>query len=60
MKFITEEWLKSSESDLHITLACQILNWEPKVPLKEGLEKTIVYFDQLLTSEISRNSKLSY
>lgn len=32
-----------------ITLAKEKLNgWEPQVPLREGLEKTIAYFDQLL------------
>ena len=39
-----------------ITLARDKLNWEPKVPLEEGLKKTIDYFDGLLTSnrEVSR------
>ena len=33
-----------------ITLAQEKLNgWEPKVPLRKGLEKTIEYFDQLLS-----------
>ena len=27
-----------------ITLAKELLGWEPKVPLKEGLAKTIEYF----------------
>lgn len=31
-----------------ITLAKSQLNWEPKVPLEEGLSKTIVYFKDLL------------
>ena len=31
-----------------IALAKKELNWEPKVSLREGLEKTIVYFDNLL------------
>lgn len=31
-----------------ITLAKEILSWEPLVPLRQGLEKTIVYFDNLL------------
>ncbi|MCF8349147.1 MAG: SDR family oxidoreductase [Bacteroidales bacterium] len=31
-----------------ITLAKEKLNWEPKIPLEEGLVKTIEYFDQLL------------
>jgi UDP-glucuronate decarboxylase len=33
-----------------ITLAKEVLKWEPKVPLDEGLRRTIDYFDQLLTS----------
>jgi UDP-glucuronate decarboxylase len=31
-----------------ITLAKAKLGWEPKVPLKDGLKKTIAYFDELL------------
>ena len=31
-----------------ITLAKEKLGWEPKVPLREGLAKTIEYFDSLL------------
>jgi len=35
-----------------ITLAKEKLNgWEPKVPLREGLEKTIAYFDKLLAEK---------
>ena len=30
-----------------ITLAKALLGWEPKVPLKEGLAKTIAYFRTL-------------
>ncbi|HEX5477675.1 MAG TPA: UDP-glucuronic acid decarboxylase family protein [Burkholderiales bacterium] len=33
-----------------ITLAREKLGWEPKVPLDEGLKKTIAYFDGLLKS----------
>ncbi len=33
-----------------ITLAKQELNWEPKIPLRDGLVKTIEYFDTLLKS----------
>ncbi|MDQ3002860.1 MAG: SDR family oxidoreductase [Fibrobacterota bacterium] len=33
-----------------ITLAKKELGWTPKVELKEGLEKTIAYFDSLLSS----------
>lgn len=32
-----------------IALAKNVLNWEPKVSLREGLEKTIRYFDELLS-----------
>ncbi len=32
----------------NISLAKEKLNWEPKIPLNEGLVKTIDYFDQLL------------
>jgi UDP-glucuronate decarboxylase len=35
-----------------ITLAKEKLDWEPKVPLREGLEKTIVYFSDLLKEDI--------
>ena len=31
-----------------ISLARKELNWEPKINLKEGLEKTIMYFDNLI------------
>lgn len=31
-----------------ITLAKEILNWEPKVAIEEGLTKTIEYFSQIL------------
>lgn len=33
-----------------ITMAKTILNWTPHRPLREGLEKTIAYFDELLSS----------
>jgi UDP-glucuronate decarboxylase len=32
-----------------ITQAKAVLGWEPRVPLEIGLEKTIAYFDKLLT-----------
>jgi dTDP-glucose 4,6-dehydratase len=32
----------------NITLARQHLGWEPKIPLKDGLKRTIAYFDDLL------------
>jgi UDP-glucuronate decarboxylase len=34
-----------------ITLAKKHLGWEPKVALKDGLKRTIDYFDKLLASE---------
>ena len=33
-----------------ISLAKDILKWKPKIPLKEGLLKTINYFDRVLTN----------
>jgi len=35
-----------------ITLAREKLDWEPKVELREGLEKTIAYFSDLLKADI--------
>ncbi len=32
-----------------ITRARELLGWEPKVPLRVGLEKTIAWFDRLLS-----------
>jgi UDP-glucuronate decarboxylase len=32
------------------TLAKQVLQWEPKVPLEEDLRRTIAYFDDLLSA----------
>lgn len=34
-----------------ITLAKKELDWEPKIALKEGLTKTIAYFDELLKQQ---------
>jgi UDP-glucuronate decarboxylase len=34
-----------------ITLAKEKLGWKPKVPLSQGLEKTIVYFSELLKAK---------
>ncbi|RPJ86998.1 MAG: NAD-dependent epimerase/dehydratase family protein, partial [Acidobacteria bacterium] len=34
-----------------ITLARQLLGWEPTVPLREGLRLTIDYFDRLLSDQ---------
>ena len=34
----------------NIAKARELLGWEPKIPLRDGLAKTIAYFDELLTS----------
>ena len=34
-----------------ISKARELLHWEPKTPLREGLVKTIAYFDQLLKED---------
>ena len=36
-----------------ITRARKLLRWQPKVPLEEGLKRTIAYFESLL----SRNTE---
>jgi len=38
-----------------ITLARERLSWTPKIPLEEGLLKTITYFDDLLGSGYEQN-----
>jgi UDP-glucuronate decarboxylase len=39
-----------------ITLAREKLGWEPKVPLREGLEKSIGYFSDLLKTDIIKDA----
>lgn len=34
-----------------ITKAKTVLNWEPRTPLRDGLAKTIAYFNELLSSD---------
>jgi UDP-glucuronate decarboxylase len=34
-----------------ISVARKVLSWEPRTPLKEGLKRTIAYFDALLKDE---------
>ena len=34
-----------------ITKANELLDWQPTTPLREGLVKTIAYFDELLKTE---------
>jgi UDP-glucuronate decarboxylase len=36
-----------------IGLARRVLGWEPKVPLEEGLKKTIAYFDRVLSGAVA-------
>lgn len=30
----------------------EVLGWGPKVPLDEGLERTVAYFDQVLSRTV--------
>ena len=39
-----------------IGLAKRILNWEPRVPLETGLERTIAYFDAQLAKDLAPRS----
>ena len=39
-----------------ITLAREKLGWDPKVPLREGLEKTVGYFSDLLKADIIKDA----
>ena len=34
-----------------ITKALELLDWQPATPLREGLKKTIAYFDELLKND---------
>ncbi len=43
-----------------ITLAKENLGWEPKVALREGLQKTIAYFDALLASGVEGTTENYY
>ena len=45
-KDLPEDDPKQRQPD--ISLAKEKCNWEPKTPLKEGLQKTIDYFDSIL------------
>ena len=40
----------------NITLAREALDWEPKIQLKEGLTRTIEYFDGLLSQNQAKSS----
>jgi UDP-glucuronate decarboxylase len=50
------------ESDKHcpdISGASERLNWQPRVPLKTGLERTIMYFEGVLVRELQEERELS-
>jgi UDP-glucuronate decarboxylase len=34
-----------------ISRARELLRWEPKIPLEEGLKRTIAYFEALMTQQ---------
>ena len=36
-----------------ISLAKRLLGWEPKVPLEEGLRRTVAYFDERLRQDVA-------
>ena len=38
-----------------ISLAKKVLDWEPKIELRQGLAKTIEYFDTFLSEEGSKS-----
>jgi UDP-glucuronate decarboxylase len=40
-----------------ITMARQLIDWEPKVQLEEGLKKTIAFFDELLSRQADRDRR---
>jgi UDP-glucuronate decarboxylase len=39
-----------------ISLARQVINWEPKVKLETGLQRTIEYFDRLLSGDKQKSA----
>jgi UDP-glucuronate decarboxylase len=42
-----------------IELARRQLGWKPRIPLRQGLERTIAYFDRVLSSESPSRRKVS-
>jgi UDP-glucuronate decarboxylase len=40
-----------------ISLAKERLGWQPKVPLEEGLKRTIAYFERVLTEATGHGEK---
>lgn len=43
----------------HIRLAKEKLNWKPSIPLQQGLEKTIHYFEGIITSQTYQPSHVA-
>lgn len=41
-----------------ITRAHELLNWQPRIALKAGLERTVEYFEGLLASELRAEQEL--
>ena len=41
-----------------ISLAKRTLDWEPTVPLEEGLRRTVLYFDDLLAGPVASEPKI--
>jgi nucleoside-diphosphate-sugar epimerase len=39
-----------------ISLARQSLSWEPKIPLQEGIKRTVDYFKELISSSKAQSS----
>jgi UDP-glucuronate decarboxylase len=37
-----------------ITLARNLINWEPTIQLRQGIEATVAYFDRLLSAKVDR------
>jgi UDP-glucuronate decarboxylase len=37
-----------------ITLARELMNWEPTIQLRQGIEATVAYFDRLLSAQADR------
>ena len=42
-----------------ITRIRELLDWQPRTPLEDGLRKTIAYFERLLTEGVARSSSAS-
>jgi UDP-glucuronate decarboxylase len=38
-----------------IALARQLIDWDPTVQLRQGIEATVAYFDQLLSTKVDRS-----